>query len=138
MLIYRLTYTSTSLLTYPNTSEEEESHFLLSIDLWFILFWKNTEKCFSLALILILFWGVGTPCLVASGILVFQPEIEPMPLAVKTHSLNYWTTRESPDFNMCISVILQTFKNESIMLKVSVAFKICKNDNQFPFLSDRL
>jgi hypothetical protein len=72
--------------------------------------------------------------------LSFPTEIEPMPLAMKTHSLNYWTTRESPDFNMCISVILQTCKNESIMLKVSVAFKICKiwKDNQFPFLSDSL
>ena len=32
------------------------------------------------------------------GILVPQPEIQPRPLAVRTQSPNYWTTREFPAY----------------------------------------
>ena len=36
-------------------------------------------------------------CHPACGILVPQPEIEPVPLAVEAWSLNHWTTREVPE-----------------------------------------
>ena len=39
----------------------------------------------------------------AYGILVPQPGIKPMPPALEAHSLNYWTTRKSPQ----ISVLLE-------------------------------
>ena len=36
------------------------------------------------------------PRYVACGILVLQPEIEPVPPAVEVWSLNHWTAREVP------------------------------------------
>ena len=41
------------------------------------------------------------PCCVARGILVPQPEMEPVPPAVGARSLNYWTTREVPCCLFC-------------------------------------
>ena len=41
----------------------------------------------------------------ACGILVPQPGIEPVPLAVEAQSLNHWTTREVPMSKILINKI---------------------------------
>ena len=48
-------------------------------------------------------WGGGWRELhhVACGILVPQPGIEPILLALGTWSLNHWTTREVPGVDIC-------------------------------------
>ena len=42
------------------------------------------------------FFSPFGPWCLACGVLVPQPEIELVPLAVEAQSLNYWTTREVP------------------------------------------
>ena len=42
-------------------------------------------------------------CCVAHGILILQPEIEPIPPALKTQSLNHWTARVKSPKNLFLS-----------------------------------
>lgn len=42
-------------------------------------------------------------CCVAHGILILQPEIEPIPPALKTQSLNHWTARAKSPKNLFLS-----------------------------------
>ena len=45
----------------------------------------------------------------ACGILVPQPEIEPVPLALEAWSPNHWTTREFPSFQFSIFSLIISF-----------------------------
>ena len=47
------------------------------------------------------------PCCEACGILVPPLGIKPTPSAVEAQSLNHWTTREVPEVDTILTVILQ-------------------------------
>ena len=53
----------------------------------------SSTSCFSFFFFFIFIFSFW-PCLMACGILVPRPGIEPGPLAVKVWSPNHWTTRE--------------------------------------------
>ena len=57
----------------------------------------------------IYFW----PCVMANGILVPQPGIEPVPPAVKELSLNHWTTRELPRWQILCYMYFITIKKQN-------------------------
>ena len=50
----------------------------------------------------------------ACGILVPQPEIEPMPPAAEAHSLNRWTTRDVPVLIFIFYIFLYSFASFDI------------------------
>ena len=79
------------------------SHFIISLEWGFCLFFCYCCFCLFLFLFLFCFYlGEAVSCFwlycLIPRILVPQSGIEPGPTAVKTLSLNHWTTREFPYF----------------------------------------
>ena len=63
------------------------------------------------------------------GILVSQPGIKLVPLAVKTRVLNHWTTKEFPGKILLLNrMFFRSFHTVSIMKSVLLLLSYCMNE----------
>ena len=63
------------------------------------------------------------------GILVSQPGIKLVPLAVKTRVFNHWTTKELPGKILLLNrMFFRSFRTVSIMKSVLLLLSYCMNE----------
>ena len=75
-----------------------------------IIFHSALHIFYGFVLFLFLFWTH----LMACGVLVPQPGIEPGPLSVKAQSPNHWTAREFPIFKLCTCCLSTPCRNDTM------------------------